>query len=115
MDNTVTLAGTLSYDPVAKPTGDDKVPMCRFTIGVTRSWNDRRSGERKEYTHHHEVVCYRELATHVMESCRKGDSVVVVGRLNTRSNFDDGSKEKITEIVADHVALDITHLSIPVE
>ena len=115
MDNTVTLAGTLTYDPLGKTTGEDKAPMCRFVVGVHRRWNDRQTGEKKEFTTHHEVVCYRQLATHVLESCRRGDSIIVVGRLSTRGSFEEGSKEKITEIVADHVALDITHASIPVD
>ena len=115
MDNTVTLAGTLTYDLLSRTTGDESVPMCRFVIGVRRQWKDRRTGEAKDFTSHHEVVCYRDLATHVLESCQKGDSVIVVGRLSTRSVFEDGKADKITEIVADHVALDITHSAIPIE
>ncbi len=113
MDNAVTLAGTLTYEPLGKTTGDEKVPMCRFTIGVRRQWTDRRTGEAKDFTTHHEVVCYRSLATHVLESCQKGDHVVIIGRLNTRSGYDDNKTDKITEIIADHVALDVTHAAIP--
>ena len=115
MDNTVTLAGTLTYEPLSKTTGDENVPMCRFVIGTHRQWKDRRTGENKNFTTHHEVVCYRDLATHVIESCQKGDHVIVVGRLSTRSAFEGGKTDKITEIVADHVALDIAHSAIPIE
>ena len=115
MDNAVFLAGKMSYDPLEKTLGEEKVAMCRFVIAVTRKWRDHRSGEDKEFTTHHEVVCYRQLAKHVMESCQTGDDVLVIGRLNTRGSTEEGKRDKITEIVADHVALDLLHKSIPIE
>ena len=111
MDNSVTLAGTLLHDPLSKRVGEDaKATSCRFTLGIKRTWKDRQSGEDKVFSTYHEIVCYRELATNVLESCRKGDSVLVVGRLNTRKVHDANI---VTEIIADNVALNLSSGPIP--
>ena len=112
MDNSVTLAGTLLHEPLQKKVGEDAgASSCRFTLGIERTWKDRRSGEDKVFSTYHEVVCYRTLATNVLESCQKGDSVLVVGRLNTRKV--GAGEATITEVIADHVALNLSSGSIP--
>ena len=116
MDNSVTLVGKLTHDPITHKAGeDDNAISCRFTLGISRSWNDRRSGEVKTYSTYHEVVCYRDLAKNVLESCVEGDPVVVMGRLNTRKAPSSGGHHIITEVVADHVALNLSSGSIPID
>ena len=116
MENSVTLAGKLAHDPITKKVGEDKDSLsCRFTLVIERKWNDRRSGDPKTYSTHHEVICYRDLAKNVSESCVEGDAVVVMGRLNTRKAPSGVGSNMITEIIADHVALNLSSGSIPID
>ena len=116
MENSVTLAGKLAHDPITKKVGDDDESMsCRFTLVIERKWHDRRSGDQKTYSTYHEIVCYRELAKNVSESCVQDDAVVVMGRLNTRKAPSGNGSNMITEIIADHVALNLSSGSIPID
>ena len=116
MDNSVTLVGTLSHDPLLKRVGSDSDAIsCRFTLGIERKWKDRRSGEDKAFRTFHEVICYRALATNVSASCRQGDAVVVIGRLNTRKISTGDGLNTVTEITADHVALNLSPGPIPID
>ena len=115
MENSVTLAGKLAHNPVTKKVGeDDESLSCRFTLTIERKWHDRRTGDSKVYSTHHEIVCYRDLAKNVSESCVEGDAVVVMGRLNTRK-APSGATNIITEVIADHIALNLSSGSIPIE
>ncbi|MET3804247.1 single-strand DNA-binding protein [Nakamurella sp. UYEF19] len=55
------------------------------------------------------VVCWAKLGSSVLQLVRKGDPVVIDGRLSTRK-FDrngNGTVEYFTECKADHVAIDV--------
>ncbi len=53
------------------------------------------------------VVCWRQLGAAVLQLVRKGDPVVLVGKISTRKFERDGVIEYFTEVKADHVALDV--------
>lgn len=53
------------------------------------------------------VVCWRALGTSVLSLLRKGDPVVVTGKLSTRRYEKDGVTDYFTECKADHVAIDV--------
>ena len=53
------------------------------------------------------VVCWRTLGTSVLSLVRKGDPVVVTGKLSTRRYEKDGGTDYFTECKADHVAIDV--------
>jgi single-strand DNA-binding protein len=53
------------------------------------------------------VVCWRQLGSSVLQLLRKGDPVVVVGRISTRKFERDGVVDYFTEVKADHVAFDV--------
>jgi len=51
------------------------------------------------------VVCFRQLAENAVESLRKGDLAVVIGKINTDEWEDaDGNKRSAVQLVADSVA-----------
>lgn len=56
------------------------------------------------------VVCWRAMAISVITSIRKGDPVVVVGRIVTRRYEKDGVMQYFTEVKADSVALDVARV-----
>jgi single-strand DNA-binding protein len=53
------------------------------------------------------VVCWRTMATAVLNTVRKGDPVVVVGRISTRRFERDGVTQYFTEVKGDFVGLDV--------
>lgn len=82
--NTITVSGNLTADPELRRTAAD-IPFARLRMAVNRrifvaerqDWEDRHDG-------YFNVVAWRDLARHVVASLRKGDRVVVSGRLSRR-------------------------------
>ncbi|MCL4747180.1 MAG: single-stranded DNA-binding protein [Burkholderiaceae bacterium] len=98
--NKVVLIGNLGRDPETRyaPSGG---AICNISLATTRAWNDRASGEKREETEWHRVVFFDRLAEIAGEYLRKGRSVYVEGRLQTRKWQDkDGHDRYTTEIVA---------------
>lgn len=56
------------------------------------------------------VICWRSLASAVVATIRKGDPVVVVGRIATRRFEKDGATQYFTEVKADTVGLDVARV-----
>ena len=81
--NKVILVGNLGRDPETRyaPSGG---AICNVSLATTRAWNDRASGEKREETEWHRVVFFDRLAEIAGEYLRKGRSVYVEGRLQTR-------------------------------
>lgn len=53
------------------------------------------------------VVCWRTLGTAVLTTVRKGDPVIVSGRIATRRFEKNGAMQYFTEVKADFVGLDV--------
>lgn len=102
MSNTTTVVGNLTRDPELKytPAGG---AVANFSMAVNRRWKDRND-EWQEATSFLNVVCWREMAENVAESCTKGSRVIVTGRLEQRSwETPEGEKRSVVEIVADEI------------
>ena len=101
--NKVILIGNLTRDPETRalPSG---VTVATLGLATNRVWKDKE-GNKKEDTQFHNVVVFGKQADTVAQYMRKGSSILVEGRLQTRS-WDDktsGEKKYRTEIVADRV------------
>ena len=101
--NTVTIAGNLTRDPELRFL-DGGAATAGFGIAVSRRWFDKTKNDWNEVTSFFDVVCWRTLADNVAETLKKGDRVIVTGRLEQRSWEKDGEKRSKVEIVADEVA-----------
>lgn len=99
--NKVILVGNLGRDPEVK-TLEGGAKVARFTVATTESYKDCTTGERKDVTEWHNVVCWRNLAEIAEKFLVKGKQVYVEGRLRTRSWDDNGTKRYVTEINADN-------------
>jgi single-strand DNA-binding protein len=53
------------------------------------------------------VVCWRTLGASVLQLVRKGDPVVLTGKISTRKFERDGVVDYFTEVKADHIAFDV--------
>ncbi len=99
--NKAILIGNLTRDPELRslPSG---IKVCSFSIATNRVWKDK-NGARQESADYHNVVVFGRQAETVAQYMKKGNSILVEGRIQTRSWDDKGSGEKKyrTEIVAD--------------
>ena len=82
--NEISFVGNIVADPELRfsPSGRAKVQL---TVANNQKWTDRQTGDQRERTCFARVEAWGSLAEHVAESLRKGDLVVVVGRLDQRS------------------------------
>ncbi|MFP4416356.1 MAG: single-stranded DNA-binding protein [Fibrobacterota bacterium] len=100
--NKVILIGNLGKDPELRRTpGGQNVTS--FSLATTERYTGR-DGEKKDNTEWHNVVAWGRLAELSNQYLRKGRSVYVEGRIQTRSWDDrDGNKRYRTEIVANSI------------
>ena len=73
-----------------------------FSVATNRVWKDK-NGARQEGTDYHNIVVFGTQAENVARYLTKGSSVLVEGRMTTRSWDKDNVKHYRTEIIADHV------------
>lgn len=102
--NKVILVGNLGRDPEVKYT-QANVPVANFSIATSESWKDKTTGEWEEKTEWHRVVAWRGLAERAEQKLKKGNTVYVEGRLETRKWEKDGQTHYTTEIVADKLLI----------
>ncbi len=95
------VIGNLTRDPELRslPSG---IKVCSFSLATNRVWKDK-NGAKQESADYHNVVVFGRQAETVAQYMKKGNSILVEGRMQTRS-WDDktsGEKKYRTEIVAD--------------
>ena len=102
--NKVILLGNLGRDPETRyTTGGDAVT--NLNIATSEQWKDK-SGEKQERTEWHRVVLFGRQAEVAGEYLKKGRSVYIEGRLQTRKYTDkDGVEKYSTEVVGDRMQL----------
>ncbi|MGB0100820.1 MAG: single-stranded DNA-binding protein [Nocardioides sp.] len=107
-DCTITVRGWLGADVVLREAGG--VPVASFRLACTPRRLNRRTetwvdGETQWYT----VSCWRALAENCATSLRRGDPVVVHGRLELRPYVNNNNVEVVShEIEAAHVGHDLS-------
>jgi len=102
--NKVILIGNLGKDPDIRymPGGD---AVANITLATSETWKDK-TGVKQEKTEWHRVTFYRKLAEIVGEYLKKGSSVYVEGRLETRKWTDKtGTDRYTTEIIANEMRM----------
>ncbi|MBX5020444.1 single-stranded DNA-binding protein [Rhizobium lentis] len=98
--NKVQLIGNLGADPEIRRTQDGR-PIANLRIATSETWRDKTSGERREKTEWHTIVCFNEGLCGVIEQyVKKGDKVYIEGQLQTRKWQDQSGTDRYsTEIV----------------
>lgn len=98
--NKVLLIGNLGKDPEIRHTQDGKA-IANMSIATAETWRDKQTGERREKTEWHRVVCFNENITKIIEQyVKKGSKVCVEGKLQTRKWTDQQGVERYsTEVV----------------
>lgn len=104
--NKVLLIGNLGKDPEMRYMPDGAA-ICNFSIATTESWKDKNTGQKQEKTEWHNITMYRRLAEIAGQYLKKGSSVYIEGRLQTRKWQDKttGADRYTTEIIADEMKM----------
>jgi|SRR5262245_1879033 len=102
MVNHVMLVGNLGSDPEVRTFGDQQ-KVTRLSV-ATHEVVKKRTGEREKQTEWHQVVAWAALGERAAKHLRKGRSVLVEGRLQTRVWADArGNKHITAEVRADRI------------
>lgn len=100
--NQVQLLGNLARDAELRFTQSGKA-VATFTVAATNTYIDSTTNETKDQTAFINCVAWGKTGEAV-GNCKKGDRLLVNGRIQTRSYEDsNGQKKYVTEVVADFV------------
>jgi single-strand DNA-binding protein len=95
--NRVVLAGNLTRDPELRFTSSG-IPVCEFGLAVNRV---RSKSEEVDFF---DITAWRELGETIANYKKKGDPILVEGKLQYRTwEAQDGSKRSKVDVVADNV------------
>jgi single-strand DNA-binding protein len=103
--NKVIIVGNLGRDPEIRymPSGD---AIANIAVATSFKSKDRNTGEQKEITEWHRISFFGRLAEIVGQYLKKGSSVYVEGRLQTRKYTDkDGVEKYATDIIAQEMQM----------
>ena len=85
------------------PSGD---AIANIAVATSYKSKDRNTGEQKELTEWHRISFFGRLAEIVGQYLKKGSSVYVEGRLQTRKYTDkDGIERYATDIIAENMQM----------
>jgi len=101
--NKAFVFGNLTRDPELKslPSG---AKVVNFAIATNRSWKDA-NGMKKDTVTYHNIVAYGKPAELIAQYMKKGRSLFVEGRIETRSwddKMDSTKKNYRTEIIVEN-------------
>lgn len=103
--NKVLLIGNLGKDPETRylPSGG---AVCNFSIATTETWKDK-DGQKQERTEWHNITMYGKLSEIAAQYLKKGSSVYLEGKLQTRKWQDKttGADRYSTEIICDQMQM----------
>jgi single-strand DNA-binding protein len=107
MSETITITGNVGTDPQLKHT-QDGLAIASFRVGSTQRRYDRSSSKWVDAgTSWYAVSAFRSLAEHAHASLKRGDRVVLTGRLRVR-NWDNGTaRGTAVEIDAEAIGHDL--------
>lgn len=94
--NQVTLLGRVGKEPEIRSfqSGDR---VANFSLATSESW--KKDGEKKEKTTWHNIVVTNQGLVKVIESyVKKGDLLLIVGKLENRSYDKNGETRYVTEV-----------------
>ncbi len=101
--NKVFIIGRVVVDPETRNTNTGQ-NVTTLRIATNRVWN--KNGEKQEQSEFHTVVAWGKLSDIIDKYLKKGQLVMIEGRLQTRSwEGNDKVKRYRTEIIAENMQL----------
>lgn len=107
MSDHITLVGNIVGDPEERATrGGD--PIAAFRLAVSERRFDRERGQWIDgHTNYYAVSVFGELGRNALASLRKGERVIVAGRLRLREWETDAKRGVSADVTADAVGHDL--------
>jgi len=98
MINKVTLIGHAGNDPEVR-TLDTGAVVARVSLATNESYKDKE-GNWQTTTEWHNLILWRDLAERARDNVKKGSTLYVDGKIQSRKYTDrDGVEKSITDIV----------------
>lgn len=108
----VTIVGNLTKDPEERATMNGGA-ITSFSVASSRRWKNKND-EWEEETSYFDVTAWAELGKNAAKSLKKGNRVVVVGRLKQESWSDkNGDKRNKIVVIAEDIGASVRLASIP--
>jgi len=101
MSNNITVVGNVGQQPELRVTPSN-MAVLEFTVASTTGKDDKKK------TTWFTVVAFGKTAENAAASLNKGDTVIVVGRMETDEyKKKDGSQGKFTKVIADDLGCSV--------
>ena len=105
----VSLVGYVAGEPSYVKVGENDIPKLTVRVCWTNRWRNPATGDwvdgNKSFV---TVICWRQLAENASTCLRRGDPVVVRGRLDVRSfTGRDGQRRTVVDVDASAVGPDL--------
>ena len=98
--NKVFLLGRLGRDPEIRYSSNN-TPICNFSIATS----ERVKNNSEERTEWHKIVVFGAQAENASKFLKKGSSVFIEGRIQSRTYQDkDGNEKTVYEIIANSLS-----------
>jgi single-strand DNA-binding protein len=98
--NKVILIGNLGQDPQVGAAPSSGRKYARLSLATSVRWKDKATGEPRERTEWHRIVCWGDgLVDMIAQHAKKGGKVQIEGKLTTSSYEKNGVKHYSTDIV----------------
>lgn len=102
--NKIIILGRTTKDPEIRKT-EGGANIARFGVATNNKYKDKQ-GESKEDVEFHNVVAFSKLADIIGQYVKKGQLILIEGRLSTSSWEDkEGNKKYKTEIIAEKMQM----------
>lgn len=112
MSAVITLTGNLGADPELK-FGATGIAILKARVVTSGRKKDEESGKWIDVdTTWWTVTAFRQLAENAAETLRKGDEVIIVGKVKQRQyETPEGEKRSVTEVTADWIGPNLKKVS----
>ena len=99
--NKILLKGRLSREIELRYTQTNNVAVTNFTVAVNRDFTKQGEERQADFIN---CVAYGKTAEFVNKYFKKGQEILVIGRLQTRT-WDDqnGQKHYVTEVIVENI------------
>jgi len=102
--NKVIIAGRVVRDPESKTIANSASTITSFSV-VTNHFYTTANKEKREESEFHNCVAFGKLADTIATYIKKGQLILVEGRLKTNSWEKDGKKHYKTDIVVESMQM----------
>ena len=101
----VIVCGNLGQDPEVRHAQNGNA-IANISVATSRKWKDQNTGEMQEQTEWHRITLFNKLGEIAGQYLKKGDKVLIDGRLETRKYQDSNGVDKwSTSIIADQMQM----------